>query len=410
MRWRIIDPANTREAAEREAVIRKIDAWWKAFQAKTGDLSAFFAGKAKWDLADWMHRHFSAIHPNMMWEFGPAVQGSGQRLVITPESAHHLRPLAHAIRKRAPAINGWEFYEYRLPESLESTRFTVQGRVGCDPSDFKVKVSRGMQHRIDLEFTSPSLAAADQEQGSHAAFIAAETLLGEYVLNEWIGGISFTPGKTGGLKGMFGGKAMPLPHFLELDRLKDTVESVKGSIIDQLPPQPHYEWVNDDNPNVNWSVWKLKPEQADEYAEQRDLLVGRSVNPEMWKTAHTGELFSSKRFSRCGETFCYVKIDGAEGLGDGGFADKAEIEDALDAALRSDKLGCHIGGGTGIRYSYVDLALVDVMKGIEVVRRCLRAGNAPQRSWVQFFDSDWGAEWVGVYKDTPAPPMAWDTE
>jgi hypothetical protein len=410
MRWRIIDPANAREAAEREAVIQKIDAWWKTFQAKTGDLSALFSGKAKWDLPEWMHHHFSAIDPNMMWEYGPAVQGEGQRLVMTPESAHHLRPLAHAIRKRAPAIKGWEFYEYRLPESLESTRLTVQGRVECDVSDFNVKVSRGMQHRIDLEFTSPSLAAADQKQGSHAAFIATETLLGEQMLNEWIGGINFTPGKTGVLKGIFGGKAKPLPHFFGLDRLNDTVDAVKNSIIDQLPSRPHFEWVNDDNPDVNWTVWKLKPEQADDYAGQQDLFVGRSASPEMWTTAHTGELFSSKRFSRCGETFCYVKIDGSEGLGEGGFADKAEIEDALDAALRPAKLGCQIGGGMGRRYAYVDLALVDVMKGIEAVRRCLRSGKVPKRSWVQFFDSDWGAEWVGIYNDSPAPPMAWDAE
>lgn len=58
----------------------------------------------------------------------------------------------------------------------------------------------------------------------------------------------------------------------------------------------------------------------------------------------------------------------------------------------------------------VDLALVNVMKSIEAVRRCLRAGKVPKRSWVQFFDSDWGAEWVGVYKNTPAPPMTWDAE
>jgi len=32
-----------------------------------------------------------------MWEFGPAVNKEGHRLVITPESAHHLRPLVNRI-------------------------------------------------------------------------------------------------------------------------------------------------------------------------------------------------------------------------------------------------------------------------------------------------------------------------
>jgi hypothetical protein len=410
MRWRILDPANSREAQQREAVIQSIDAWWKTFHATTGDLAALFSRKAQWDLPAWMHQHFSAIHPRMMWEFGPAVQGEGHRLVMTPESQHHLRPLAHAIRKRAPAIPGWEFYEYRLPESVELTHLTVQSRVGCDVSDFQVNVSRGGQHRIDLEFTSSSFAADDKEAGFNAAFVATETLLGEQLLNEWIGGISFTPGKTGRLKKMFGGKPAARPHAIGLERLKDTVDALVGSIVEQLPPEPHHEWVRDGNPAAEWTIWELKPDQADDYAEQHDLFVGKSVNPDMWTAAHSGGFFSSKRFSRCGETFCYVKIDGAEGLGDGGFADKADIEDALDAALRPHQLGCHIGGGTGLRYSYVDLALTDVMKGIEAVRRCLKAGKVPLRSWIQFFDSDWGAEWVGVYKDTPPPPMAWDAE
>lgn len=410
MRWRILDSANTREAAQRQAVIQKIDAWWKAFQDKTGDLAALFKQKAKWDLPAWMDHHFHAIDPRMMWEYGPAVQGEGHRLVMTPEAAHHLRPLAHAIRKRAPAIKGWEFYEYRLPESVELTHLTVQARIGCDVSDFAVNVARGGQHRIDLEFTSPSLGAAEEQLGSHAAFVATETLLGEQILNEWIGAISFTPGKTSGLKKLFGGGAKPLPRSLGLDRLKDTVDALVGSIVDQLPPQPHYEWVQDGNPGAEWTMWELKPEEADDYAAQFDLFVGKSVCPEMWTAAHSNEIFASKRFSRCGETFCYVKIDGAEGLGDGGFEDKGEIEDALDAALRPAKLGCQIGGGMGLRYAYVDLALVDVAKGIEAVRRCLKAGKVPQRSWVQFFDSDWGAEWAGTYDDTPAPPMAWDAE
>jgi hypothetical protein len=406
MRWQIIEPANTGEAAEREVIIRKIVAWWKTFQAKTDDLSALFSGNSKWDLPDWMHRHFSAIHPRMMWEYGPALEGDGHRLVMTPEAAYHLRPLARAIRKLAPVIPGWEFYEFRLPESLELTEHAVQGRVGCSVSDFKVKVSRGELNRIDLEYSSPSLTIKDEQTGFNAAFVATETLLGERLLNEWIGGIDFKPGKVGGLKGMFS-STKDLSHFLGLDRLKDTVDALVGSIVDQNPPQPHFEWACEETP---CTLWELKPEEAEDYLRQDDLLVGRSVHPTMWMSAHSETFFSSRRFSQCGELFCYVKIDGAEGLGDGGFADKSEIEDALDASLKPEKLGCTIGGGTGLRYSYIDLALTDTMKGIQVVRRSLQAGKVPKRSWVQFFDSDWRDEWVGIYSDSPAPPLATVTE
>jgi hypothetical protein len=31
--------------------------------------------------------------------------------------------------------------------------------------------------------------------------------------------------------------------------------------------------------------------------------------------------------------------------------------------------------------------------------------GVPERSWVLFFDANLGAEWVGVYPETPEPPM-----
>jgi hypothetical protein len=125
----------------------------------------------------------------------------------------------------------------------------------------------------------------------------------------------------------------------------------------------------------------------------------------MWQNAHSSVPFDSIRFSRCGETFCHVKIDGTEGLDEEKFADKAEIEDALDEALRDQEIGCVIGGGTGLKYSYVDLALVDVDRGAEIVKRVLRGGNIPKRTWILFFDTDLQARWIGVWDGAPPPPM-----
>ena len=132
----------------------------------------------------------------------------------------------------------------------------------------------------------------------------------------------------------------------------------------------------------------------------------KSTVPDMWTAAHADpESFFSERFTSFGELFCYVKLDGSEGLDEEKFADKAEIEDALDGALRAHACGAFIGGGTGLKYSYVDLALSDTERGIDVVREVLRAGNVPKRSWIQFFDAHLAAEWIGIYPDSPQPPM-----
>ena len=184
------------------------------------------------------------------------------------------------------------------------------------------------------------------------------------------------------------------------------MDALIGSLHEQLPQNPHLEWVED----AEWTLWKLEPEEADDYCGQDDVVVGKSASPSQWdRSADAGGVFCSERFSNCGETFCYVKLDGSQGLNEESFADKSEIEDALDAVLKPARLGCHIGGGTGLRYSYIDLALTDPDRAIQVARERLQAGKVPKCSWIQFHDSDLAAEWIGVYEDSPPPPMTFDS-
>ena len=86
------------------------------------------------------------------------------------------------------------------------------------------------------------------------------------------------------------------------------------------------------------------------------------------------------------------------------YDDRGDLEEALDAALIPNKLGCHVGGATGLRYTYVELALVDVRRSIEAIRKVLH-GRVSQRSWLLFHDADLCGEWVGIYPDSPPPPM-----
>jgi hypothetical protein len=73
--------------------------------------------------------------------------------------------------------------------------------------------------------------------------------------------------------------------------------------------------------------------------------------------------------------------------------------------LTKTQLGALVGGGTGLRYSYIDLALLDVEAAILLMREALRGGRLPKRSWFLFYDSVLAAEWVGVWDDSPLPPL-----
>lgn len=401
MRWYFSDPHSPADLSLRGQVEERIERWWDAFTQQSPRLERLFNGQEEWDLVSWMAEYLQAIEPGLMWEFGPAVEGPGHRLVITPESARHLRPLTVTILERAPTLLGWEFYGHRLAEPVQVVAPTVKARVGFEPVDYSVQVKIGDLNRIDLCYYSRTISSPNDQKANHAAFVITETLLGEELLDNWIGYIDVGSIKRPGGIGSVFGKPVEPKGLVPLDRLRDTVRAAIGSVHDQLPRTPHSDWVN----SVEWTLWKAEPEKADDYPEQTDLFVGKSANQALWTAAHGGGVFDSRRFSAVGETFCYIKLDGSEGIESEKFDDKAEIEDALDEALIAAGLGCHIGGGTGLRYSYVDLALIELDQAIEVIRSILQAGNVPRRSWIQFFDSNWCAEWVGIYDDSPPPPM-----
>ena len=387
MRWKFGNPQDARWLARYDQKLAAIDDWWKAFDERKSDLDALFTGKKKWDLPTWMHEHLQSIDPRLMWEFGPGLEG-GHRLVITPEVNRHLRPLVETILARAPELKGWEFYAFRLQEDADEANQMLEARGLRSLEGVKVRAAPAAHHTVDLTFYGEDFEGEEDREALNAAFVATEVILGEETLDIWIGVIDVVKGK-------------PAPGAVSLDELAATVDRALAATRKKLPSKPAAQIPEEES---KWTMWELKPEKEADYADQDDLFVGKSMLADMWIATHSGVDFFSERFSQHGETFCYVKLDGSQGLDEEGFEDKAAIEDALDEALRKEGLGAVVGGGTGLRYSYVDLALTDPAKAVPRIRATLSAGKVPKRSWILFFDEIYEHEWVGIYDDSPDPP------
>jgi hypothetical protein len=116
--------------------------------------------------------------------------------------------------------------------------------------------------------------------------------------------------------------------------------------------------------------------------------------------------FHSGRFSRCGETFCYLKLD-HRGVPREQWVDfRGRFEDAVEPELRRTGTGALFSAATGTTFSYIDLALTDVGRAMQVIRQALRPLDAPRNAWLLFFDPEYAAEWLGLWDDTPPPPGA----
>ena len=247
---------------------------------------------------------------------------------------------------------------------------------------------------VDLKFLSPHTSGPDDEQALQNAIVAAETLLGEDNLDHHIGAIEVDRLNSG----FFRRK----PSTIPLERIYDTVSSLIAASRDQLPDQPFHTWISGDD--IEWSAFKLEPQEADVYPRFEDQFTAITPVQDLWIATRCGRPFCSERFSRHREFFACLKIDGSDGQDDCEFKDREAIEGAIDAELVPASLGCTIGGGTGLQYSYIELALAQPGEALTALRRRLQAGRISRCSWVLFHDSDLCGEWVGIYDDTPPPP------
>jgi hypothetical protein len=394
MRWILADSNNPAEQLHKQQVAAATDRWWRAFQANAANISASFSQPGKFDIVRFMDDNLSPIDGRLCWEFGPArrtaiAQAGGHRLVITPEAEHWLRPMLNQVLGSAPQIPGWEFYAHRLPEEVDHARMAVKGRCGVEFKQAGVEARIGKYSKIDLLYTFPN-EKWSQDQARNVAFVLTETLLGEETLDGWIGWIDVADAKE------------PGHRWLPLERAGDTVSAVAQSMLEQLPATPLFQL---DKEMAQWTSYKMEPDHdGDDFPGRSDLIVGTTCRMELIEAVMSGKLFDSRCHSRHKEYFVYLKIDASEVPSSNRVDHRASLEDPLDAALQQAGIGGTIGGGSGIRYSYVDLALTNVMQSLPIIRQVLTQQRAPLRTWLLFFDSQLSEEWFGVYPQTPPPP------
>jgi hypothetical protein len=236
MRWLYPDMGNpdSAEALARDGVRASIRRWWSTFARDRNQVAACFTreGNRHFDLPRWMTQNLKAIHPEIFWEYGPALQQSGaHRLVLSPEVNHELEPLVREVLAQAPSLPGWEFYLYRVPEDVEQVVATVEARTGGSVHGATARVTIGEANLIDVLMQIPE-RRGDSNDVLAAAHVALEGLVGEEDYHFWAGVIEEGDSKDG-------------RGWLPLDRLAPTFEAVKQSIRDQLSPTPVYLWPED---------------------------------------------------------------------------------------------------------------------------------------------------------------------
>jgi hypothetical protein len=273
---------------------------------------------------------------------------------------------------------------------------SVRSASGLDFGKARARAGFARGHLLDVVVYLPGGRGGARE--AEAAEELVRLLIGEELFERWIGSVVATPTIARGLLSVINENAED-HQALPIETLIDTVRAAIDGLKSGLP-----ELSIDSSADAGgWFAFELEPMPAKDYLAQDDLLFCSTRVPELKKCYLRAEPFFSGRFTNSGALFAYFKFQSAELTPEGRLAERAAFEELIKRSLPEPHGGLVVGLGLGLRYSYIDVALLDPDSVVERVLPALRAAKISKRTWLLFCDSELEHEFVSVYEDSPPP-------
>ncbi len=269
----------------------------------------------------------------------------------------------------------------------------LRARKGLDFSRARVRAGFGRGHLLEVVVYLPGGSGGAHE--TDAAEELVRLVLGEQLFEHWVGRVSATPTVRGGALTVLNASSQA-NTALPLETLLETVSVAIAALARELPALPA------SSQEADWLMFELTPEPAPDYAAQDDLVLCSTRTPELKKSFLRGEPFFSGRFCANHALFGYLKYESSEAAAEARLSERARFEEAVACALGAEQ-GCVVGLGLGLRYCYIDLALLDADCVEQRLLPAVREAGMPRRAWLLFCDSELERECVPVFPDSPEP-------
>jgi hypothetical protein len=264
------------------------------------------------------------------------------------------------------------------PSGLDVALSVARERHGIDfrTASARAGVARG--HLIEVVLELPG-GRGDAEEHAAAATLL-ELLLGEARFDDWIGAATVLPAPRGGPLRVVQARAGS-EHFFPIVELGPAIDAAVAGIHAGLPAVPLWSLGGEQR----WFLLELEPDA--EAAPADEVVLVSTFMPELLKSYLSGAAFASTRFSRVAELFAYLRYESRESDVRRALSRRRVLEDALDAALVSERAGRVIGGGMGVAHSEVHFAFDRVADAVALVREvAVRIGVDGARSSLCFCD------------------------
>jgi hypothetical protein len=212
---------------------------------------------------------------------------------------------------------------------------------------------------VDLTVWHPLYAGVNEDEARLGAFfIFLDEVLGEYGTGQWIGSVTPSDKQLA--------DAIPLT---ELWGFIDKLESEKG--WQKLPPGDVAVVYEREDPENRFL--------------RDDVFVGSTALYELIVDYYEAEGDLEDPLAGTGADYVFVSMD-VQFLPEGQQMETRDIiENALEAALKSEQSGRVLGGAFGTQFAYLDLMLFDRQNSVQIVERVLREQNLPAGTAINFF-------------------------
>jgi hypothetical protein len=396
MRVRFFAPTDEAETRDFLRLGERIGTFWRRFGEFGNDTSP--------ERLRAVRSLLSEIHPGLAIDL--LQRSAGRRVgVVRHREQLQLRPLAELIVASAPRIEDWSFTVERPRRALEEALTQVSAQEAIDLKDASLRLGIARGHAFEVVLKSHHFTGSEDARGLGASQLLLSLLLGDRAFDTWIGSISILPGPRPSKLKVLGETQGEPERFVPLADLVPAFDAGIAGIDAGLSEEPYHRYCE----RAEWTLLDVEPESGhDDYVAQDDLAFCSTMLPEMLKCFLQGDLFASRRFSKHGEVFAYLKYQSSFAEGEARLSERQALEDLLNRALVPGALGCVVGGGLGIRYSYVDFALHRLDLAIPLIRRVLKEQASFRVAWILFCDSSLRDEWVAIDDGMPPPPLSYE--
>jgi hypothetical protein len=350
----------------------RVESFWEWFAANASRFYRMLEedqdGASSWSsspAAAELSARMDELLPGFACVFGPGERGYGEpgrSFTLSGEGVLQRQLLALYWASRAPRLDGWTFYASRQPsppELIETMRMDFEGQE-LNPLEFWLTPAIDDEEEVvDLTVWHPLYAGVNEDEARLGAFfIFLDEVLGEYGTGQWIGSVTPSDKQLA--------DAIPLT---ELWGFIDKLESEKG--WQKLPPGDVAVVYEREDPENRFL--------------RDDVFVGSTALYELIVDYYEAEGDLEDPLAGTGADYVFVSMD-VQFLPEGQQMETRDIiENALEAALKSEQSGRVLGGAFGTQFAYLDLMLFDRQNSVQIVERVLREQNLPAGTAINFF-------------------------